>query len=118
MFERFNLSRRCGDTKYLRQEVYTLLSENYVEDDDNMFRFDYSKEFLRWALTPPGECGNGVPMEVQCFFCWGERARVHNLFRICAGYRVRVFPLLALAYALGLHVDTGNIVCMRIFVFF
>lgn len=34
--------------------VYTLLYENYVEDDDNMFRFDYSKEFLRWALTPPG----------------------------------------------------------------
>lgn len=39
------------------QEVYTLLSENYVEDDDNMFRFDYSKEFLRWALTPPGKAG-------------------------------------------------------------
>lgn len=39
------------------QEVYTLLSENYVEDDDNMFRFDYSKEFLRWALTPPGKPG-------------------------------------------------------------
>lgn len=36
------------------QEVYTLLFENYVEDDDNMFRFDYSKEFLKWALTPPG----------------------------------------------------------------
>eukprot|EP01117_Protostelium_nocturnum_P004656 TRINITY_DN1686_c0_g1_i2.p1 TRINITY_DN1686_c0_g1~~TRINITY_DN1686_c0_g1_i2.p1 ORF type:complete len:330 (+),score=65.70 TRINITY_DN1686_c0_g1_i2:498-1487(+) len=35
-------------------EVYTLLNENYVEDDDNMFRFDYSKPFLRWALTPPG----------------------------------------------------------------
>jgi glycylpeptide N-tetradecanoyltransferase len=29
-------------------ELYTLLSENYVEDDDNMFRFDYSCEFLRW----------------------------------------------------------------------
>ena len=28
-------------------EVYTLLSENYVEDEDNMFRFDYSPEFLR-----------------------------------------------------------------------
>lgn len=25
-----------------------------MEDDDNMFRFDYSKEFLKWALTPPG----------------------------------------------------------------
>ncbi|KAK0421404.1 hypothetical protein QR680_015217 [Steinernema hermaphroditum] len=35
-------------------ELYTLLSENYVEDDDNMFRFDYSPEFLRWALRPPG----------------------------------------------------------------
>ena len=34
-------------------ELYTLLNENYVEDDDNMFRFDYSKEFLIWALTPP-----------------------------------------------------------------
>nr|ODO02369.1 glycylpeptide N-tetradecanoyltransferase [Cryptococcus depauperatus CBS 7855] len=34
--------------------VYVLLSENYVEDDDAMFRFNYSKEFLLWALTPPG----------------------------------------------------------------
>lgn len=34
-------------------EVYKLLTENYVEDDDNMFRFDYSESFLRWALTPP-----------------------------------------------------------------
>eukprot|EP00958_Prasinococcus_capsulatus_P003359 scaffold306_cov525-Prasinococcus_capsulatus_cf.AAC.47 len=35
------------------QEVYTLLNENYVEDNDAMFRFDYSPEFLRWALQPP-----------------------------------------------------------------
>ena len=35
-------------------EIYELLYENYVEDDDNMFRFDYSPGFLRWALTPPG----------------------------------------------------------------
>jgi glycylpeptide N-tetradecanoyltransferase len=35
-------------------EIYTLLNENYVEDDDSMFRFDYSVAFLRWALTPPG----------------------------------------------------------------
>ncbi|XP_037795690.1 glycylpeptide N-tetradecanoyltransferase-like [Penaeus monodon] len=35
------------------QNLYNLLNENYVEDDDNMFRFDYSKEFLRWALMPP-----------------------------------------------------------------
>ena len=36
------------------QEVYQLLEENYVEDDDNMFRFDYAPEFLRWALLVPG----------------------------------------------------------------
>jgi glycylpeptide N-tetradecanoyltransferase len=30
------------------KELYQLLNENYVEDDDNMFRFDYSPEFLRW----------------------------------------------------------------------
>uniref|UniRef100_A0A158Q719 Glycylpeptide N-tetradecanoyltransferase n=1 Tax=Elaeophora elaphi TaxID=1147741 RepID=A0A158Q719_9BILA len=35
-------------------ELYTLLTENYVEDDDNMFRFDYSPQFLLWALKAPG----------------------------------------------------------------
>ncbi|KAK2182853.1 hypothetical protein NP493_333g02028 [Ridgeia piscesae] len=42
-----------GDPIQLK-ELYTLLNENYVEDDDNMFRFDYSPEFLQWALQPPG----------------------------------------------------------------
>merc|ERR1712018_715454 len=36
------------------KELYVLLNENYVEDDDNLFRFDYSPEFPRWALQPPG----------------------------------------------------------------
>ncbi|NXI08510.1 NMT2 tetradecanoyltransferase, partial [Irena cyanogastra] len=37
------------------KELYTLLNENYVEDDDNMFRFDYSPEFFCGeALRPPG----------------------------------------------------------------
>lgn len=36
------------------QEIYKLLVDNYVEDDDAMFRFDYSIPFLQWALTPPG----------------------------------------------------------------
>ncbi|EXB38877.1 Glycylpeptide N-tetradecanoyltransferase 1 [Morus notabilis] len=33
-------------------EVYTLLMNNYVEDDK--FRLNYSKKFLSWALHPPG----------------------------------------------------------------
>lgn len=41
------------DEKVLR-EIYTLLNENYVEDDDATFRFDYKMPFLTWALTPPG----------------------------------------------------------------
>ena len=30
------------------EELYILLRDNYVEDDDCMFRFDYSKDFLKW----------------------------------------------------------------------
>jgi len=30
------------------KELYELLSFNYVEDGDNMFRFDYSAKFLEW----------------------------------------------------------------------
>jgi glycylpeptide N-tetradecanoyltransferase len=36
------------------KELYELLSANYVEDDDASFRFNYSAQFLRWALMPPG----------------------------------------------------------------
>ena len=35
-------------------ELYILLRDNYVEDSHAVFRFDYSKEFLEWALMPPG----------------------------------------------------------------
>ena len=47
---------RSKISKYLNlfKKVYDLLVANYVEDDDNMFRFDYSIDFLRWALNPPG----------------------------------------------------------------
>lgn len=42
------------DDPLVLKELYTLLNENYVEDDDSMFRFDYQPEFLKWALQPPG----------------------------------------------------------------
>lgn len=35
-------------------EVYQLLYEHYVEDQDATFRFKYSHEFFKWALKPPG----------------------------------------------------------------
>ena len=44
----------CSHRAPQREEVFDLLAKNYVEDDDNVFRFCYSPEFLTWALTPPG----------------------------------------------------------------
>lgn len=32
-------------------ELYTFLAGNYVGDDENMFRFDYSREFLKWFVA-------------------------------------------------------------------
>ncbi|EMD38301.1 hypothetical protein CERSUDRAFT_113468 [Gelatoporia subvermispora B] len=42
-----------NDAAQLR-ELYELLCANYVEDDNASFRFQYSAEFLSWALKPPG----------------------------------------------------------------
>ncbi|KAI9879712.1 MAG: glycylpeptide N-tetradecanoyltransferase [Pleopsidium flavum] len=36
------------------EEVYELLTSHYVEDDEAMFRFNYSVSFLNWALKSPG----------------------------------------------------------------
>ena len=36
------------------KEVYDLLNGHYVEDDEAMFRFNYSPSILRWALMSPG----------------------------------------------------------------
>ncbi|XP_017290622.1 glycylpeptide N-tetradecanoyltransferase 1 isoform X2 [Kryptolebias marmoratus] len=35
------------------RELCNLLNENYIEDDDNTIRFDFSLEYLQWALQPP-----------------------------------------------------------------
>ncbi|XP_019127492.2 glycylpeptide N-tetradecanoyltransferase 1 [Larimichthys crocea] len=35
------------------RELCTLLNENYMEVDDNTIRFDFSPEYLQWALQPP-----------------------------------------------------------------
>jgi glycylpeptide N-tetradecanoyltransferase len=36
------------------KEVYELLNGHYVEDDEAMFRFNYSPAILRWAMMSPG----------------------------------------------------------------
>lgn len=36
------------------REVWELLNGHYVEDDEAMFRFNYSASILKWAMMPPG----------------------------------------------------------------
>ncbi|KAH8881687.1 Glycylpeptide N-tetradecanoyltransferase [Thozetella sp. PMI_491] len=36
------------------QEVYKLLNGHYVEDNESLFRFNYSPSLLKWALMSPG----------------------------------------------------------------
>ncbi|KXT08805.1 hypothetical protein AC579_8276 [Pseudocercospora musae] len=42
------------DDKEELQDFYDLLYNHYVEDTDGSFRFNYSTQFLAWALKPPG----------------------------------------------------------------
>ena len=42
------------DNEKEMDEVYILLKENYVEDDDATLRFDYQKDFIKWCLKVPG----------------------------------------------------------------
>jgi glycylpeptide N-tetradecanoyltransferase len=36
------------------KELYELLNNHYVEDDNAMFRFSYSQSFLHWCVDPVG----------------------------------------------------------------
>ena len=89
-------------------EIYELLAENYVEDDDNMFRFDYSKEFLQWALMSPGfhqdwhvgvrQVSNnrlrgfitGIPVEQSVY---GKRSVMAEINFLCVHKKLRSWRL-------------------------
>ena len=63
-------------------EVYELLRDHYVEDSDHTFRFDYQKEFLKWALQPPKQHSDWV---------FGVRGGKKNrLFGFITGIPVKV----------------------------
>ena len=63
-------------------EIYELLNNNYSEDENNMFRLNYSKDFLRWALKKPGY-----------FLEWnlGIRNRNHKLIGFISGVPSNIF---------------------------
>ena len=35
-------------------KLYEFLKSNYIEDESHLFGSDYSKDFLKWFLSPPG----------------------------------------------------------------
>ncbi|XP_068439683.1 glycylpeptide N-tetradecanoyltransferase 2-like [Clinocottus analis] len=49
------------------RELCTLLNENYMEEDDNTMRREFSPEYLQWALQPP-----------NCLSQWNCGVRVHT----------------------------------------
>jgi len=85
-------------------EVYTLLKNNYVEDDDHMFRFEYSIEFLRWVLCPPNYIPNwhvgiraekdnkllafisGIPVKVNI---WDQSVKMAEINYLCVHKKLR-----------------------------
>ena len=70
-------------------EVFDLLRLNYVEDDDAMFRFCYSREFLKWALCPPAYLKD-----------WhiGVRVKATSKLVCTARYTTARLPLCKIAY--------------------
>ncbi|KAK6464114.1 Glycylpeptide N-tetradecanoyltransferase [Scheffersomyces coipomensis] len=54
LLKEFEWSTIDIENKVELDEVYQLLYEHYVEDQDGTFRFKYTHEFFNWALKPPG----------------------------------------------------------------
>ncbi|KAJ3206912.1 Glycylpeptide N-tetradecanoyltransferase 2 [Entophlyctis luteolus] len=71
------------------KETYELLTENYVEDKDSSFRFDYSREFLKWfvhalcmvfEVNYKGDSTSGVNRIVEInFLCVHKKLRSKRL---------------------------------------
>ncbi|KAL8430629.1 hypothetical protein ACSSS7_005801 [Eimeria intestinalis] len=85
-------------------DLYQLLSMHYVEDDDNLFRFNYGREFLVWALDPPGAIKEwiiGVRVEATsklvgfitaiptALLCNGKRVEVAEVNFLCVHKKLR-----------------------------
>lgn len=110
-------------------KLYEFLKNNYVEDDDHMFRFDYSRDFLKWHLTAPGYYKNwlvsiikeemkgnkkkkkmvgfisGIPVDVNIY---GTKCKMAEINFLCvnANYREkRLAPLLIQEVTRRIHCE-------------
>lgn len=60
LLDSFEWSKIDIEDKSQVEEFYDLLYNNYIEDSDESFRFQYTPQFLEWALKPPGYRGDWV----------------------------------------------------------
>lgn len=63
------------DDDLVLKELYTLLNENYVEDEDSMFRFDYPPDFLKWLFLYNFTCSAAG--------CFVKRKREYKTYNFC-----------------------------------
>ena len=68
-------------------KLYEFLKTNYVEDEDHMFRFDYSKDFLKWHLTSPNYCKEWLISIVQL----DTKKNKKKMVGFIAGIPIKVF---------------------------
>ncbi|RVW52066.1 Glycylpeptide N-tetradecanoyltransferase 1 [Vitis vinifera] len=105
------------DSEETCMEVYNLLTNNYVEDDENMFRFNYSKEFLRWALRPPARIrvrDDIVTMAEINFLCVHKKLRSKRLAPVMikeVTRRVHLENIWQAAYTAGVVLPTPISTC-------
>lgn len=52
------------------KELCTLLNENYLEQDDNTVRFDFSPEYLQWWASRGSICSTGTLSVNGFLFSW------------------------------------------------
>lgn len=83
MPEQFQWSEIDLEKKEDIKEVYNHLYDNYVEDEDGYFRFNYSEEFLQWALMHPG-------YKKELFFGIRDKSPEKNLVGFISGIVINV----------------------------
>ncbi|CDY54386.1 BnaC09g53700D [Brassica napus] len=95
-------------------EVYNLLRNNYVEDDENMFRFNYSKEFLSGVPARIRVRDEVVKMAEINFLCVHKKLRSKRLAPVMikeVTRRVHLENIWQAAYTAGVVLPTPITTC-------
>ena len=85
-------------------KLYEFLKTNYVEDEDHMFRFDYSKDFLKWHLTSP----NYFPEWLISIVQLDKKKNKKKMVGFIAG-----IPIKICIYGTDMHLAEIDFLCVK-----